>query len=139
VREHYVAYVDTSADPATVLVIEDEADLREAACEFLRILGFEACAAANGVAALEAIRRLGPPALILLDLTMPVMNGYEFLKRLRENDSLEQVPVVVTSAIDELPEGASYLLRKPYEMYRLVEVLNRCCSRQDEYQASASM
>src|SRR5215471_19200134 len=104
----------------------DEPDLREAECEFLRALGFRACPAANGLAALEALRHVGRPSLILLDLTMPIMNGYEFLRLLRQDDSLEQVPVVVTSAIDELPEGAAYLLRKPYDAHRLQEVLERC-------------
>jgi len=127
--EDYFSYVDSWADPATILVIEDETDLREAECEFLRALGFRAYPAANGVAALEALRHVGRPSLILLDLTMPIMNGYEFLRLLRQDDSLEQVPVVITSAIDELPEGAAYLLRKPYEVHRLVQVLEQCCSR----------
>ena len=137
--QHYVSGVDTSVDPGTILVVEDETDLREAECEFLRALGFQACPAANGVAALEALRRVGRPVLILLDLTMPVMNGYEFLRLLREDDSLEQVPVVVTSAIDELPEGAEWLLRKPYEVRRLVEILERCGSPRDGCEAQAAV
>jgi CheY-like chemotaxis protein len=71
---------------------------------------------------------------------MPVMNGYEFLRFLRKDQVLQRVPVVVTSAIDDLPEGARYLLRKPYEIRRLVDVLSRCCVEQVEQGlASAAM
>jgi CheY-like chemotaxis protein len=71
---------------------------------------------------------------------MPVMNGYEFLRLLREDEILQSVPVVVTSAIDDLPEGARYLLRKPYEVRRLVDVLALCCMEQvDQGLTSAAM
>src|SRR5258708_10436596 len=123
-----------------MLVIEEESDLREAACEFLGGAGFVAIPARNGVDALNLLRRRGPPSVILLDLTMPVMNGYEFLRLLREDEVLQSVPVVVTSAIDDLPEGARYLLRKPYEVLRLVDVLARCCMKQvDQGLTSAAM
>jgi CheY-like chemotaxis protein len=122
------------------LVIEDEADLREAACEFLGTAGFVAIPARNGMDALNLLRRREPPSVIILDLTMPVMNGYEFLRFLRKDQVLQRVPVVVTSAIDDLPEGARYLLRKPYEIRRLVDVLSRCCVEQVEQGlASAAM
>jgi len=126
--------------PTTILVIEDERDLREAACEFLKAIGFRAIPAKNGVEALEVVRRRGRPSAILLDLTMPVMDGYEFLRCVRQDRVLRDVPVVVTSALDEFPDGACYLLRKPYEIRRLVEVLARCCLGQaDEALPSASM
>ncbi len=80
--------------------------------------------------ALNLLRRRGPPSVIVLDLTMPVMNGYEFLRFLRGDQVLQSIPVVVTSEIDDLPEGARYLLRKPYEVRRLVDVLARCCVEQ---------
>ena len=132
--------MDTLAGPTTILVIEDESDLRDAACEFLGAAGFVAIPAQNGVDALNLLRRRGRPSVILLDLTMPVMNGYEFLRFLREDQVLQSVPVVVTSAIDDLPEGARYLLRKPYEVRSLVDVLARCCLEQvDQGLASAAM
>jgi two-component system, chemotaxis family, chemotaxis protein CheY len=130
--------VDTLAGPATVVVIEDESDLREAACEFLRGAGFVAIPARNGVDALNLLRRRGRPSVILLDLTMPVMNGYEFLCFLRQDHVLQSVPVVVTSAIDDLPDGARYLLRKPYEVRSLVEVLARCCVEQVDQDLSST-
>src|SRR5258708_36277976 len=113
-----------------MLVIEDESDLREAACEFLGAAGFVAIPARNGMDALNLLRRRGPPSVIVLDLTMPVMNGYEFLRFLRGDQVLQSIPVVVTSEVDDLPEGARYLLRKPYEVRRLVDVLARCCVEQ---------
>ena len=67
------------------------------------------------------------PSLILLDLTMPIMNGYEFLRRLRKNGLLPRTPVVVTSAVNEVPDGARVLLRKPYGVSRLMEVIRRFC------------
>lgn len=132
--------MDTLAGPATILVIEDESDLREAACEFLGAAGFVAIPARNGMDALNLLRRRGPPSVIVLDLTMPVMNGYEFLRFLQADQVLQSIPVVVTSAIDDLPDGARYLLRKPYEVCRLVDVLARCCVEQvDQGLTSAAM
>jgi CheY-like chemotaxis protein len=122
--------VDTLAGRATVVVIEDERDLREAVCEFLRAAGFAAIPAKNGVDALKVLRSRGRPSVILLDLMMPVMNGYEFLRFLRQDRVLQSVPVVVTSALDDLPDGTRYLLRKPYEGRRLVEVVAQCCLEQ---------
>jgi CheY-like chemotaxis protein len=82
---------------ARVLIIEDDADLRETLAELLRLNGYSVQTAANGQDALQRLRSSDPPRLILLDLMMPVMNGWEFRNALANDPSLSQVPVVVLS------------------------------------------
>jgi CheY-like chemotaxis protein len=75
-------------DPAaeTILVVDDDSDAREALGELLKQRGYSVVCAENGLAALDEIRtRRVPPALILLDLSMPVMDGRTFLRRARED------------------------------------------------------
>jgi CheY-like chemotaxis protein len=80
-----------------VLVVDDDADIRETLAETLALEGYEAESAPNG---LEALRRADAhrPDLILLDLMMPVMNGWEFLRARRTDPRVAGVPVVVFSA-----------------------------------------
>src|SRR5215469_13629743 len=79
-----------------ILVVEDDADSREALATLLQIHGFDVVAAENGKVALETIRR-DLPSLILLDLQMPVMDGYAVLSRLAQDPRAHNVPVVVTT------------------------------------------
>jgi PAS domain S-box-containing protein len=103
-----------------ILVVEDEENLRQATCELLAALGYETLSARDGKQALELHARLGSSIqLILLDLNMPVMNGEEMLRRLREVDPHVKV-VLCTGASTASPVhdweslNISGILRKPY-------------------------
>lgn len=88
------------APPPLVLVVEDNDDLREMYAEQLRHLGYRTAQAANGAAALEKAREI-EPAVVLLDYHMPVMDGFEAARRLREDPRTRGIPLVlVTSSID---------------------------------------
>ncbi len=102
-----------------VLVVDDNDDIRGVEAQALEMGGYRVSTAANGKVALE-LAHAHRPNLILLDLMMPVMSGWEFLEALREVPDLASVPVVVVTALDDAyPEGAVAFMRKPF----LVETL----------------
>jgi PAS domain S-box-containing protein len=117
-------------DADRVLVVDDDIGIREAFSETLMDEGFVVDVASNGVEAL-ALLRAGPrPAVIVLDLMMPVMDGSAMLAELRKEPSLDAIPVVLTSAASDLDRYASALgiaecLRKPVKYEDLVGVAAR--------------
>ena len=83
----------------SVLIVEDDADLREMMCLLLALEGFKPVAARDGVEALERSRsHQVEPGVIVLDLMMPRMNGEQFIKELAPDPSLHAIPVVVLTA-----------------------------------------
>ena len=108
-----------SAKPC-ILVIEDEPSIRS----FMRtLLGDEGYRVEPANDGLDGLRQLGcAPDLILLDLHMPVMDGYEFLARLRNTTSHNTTPVLIVSAnINGRPiDGAQAVLRKPFDIAALL-------------------
>jgi CheY-like chemotaxis protein len=85
---------------ATVLIVEDTADLRDAFLEIVTDAGYNAVGAENGQCALDVLESLEePPALVLLDIMMPVMDGWQFLQRLRSMNRVPELPVVIVSAV----------------------------------------
>src|SRR5262249_33833533 len=91
-----------AAPPARhVLVVDDNAAVREVMAGALASQGYRASTAADGREALELLRRGPLPDLILLDLMMPGMDGWEFLRQRRHDAALAAVPVIIVSALDE--------------------------------------
>jgi CheY-like chemotaxis protein len=96
-----------------VMIIEDDRDTREMLGRFLELEGFEVHTAANGRQALDSLRAGDQASVILLDLMMPVMDGFEFLDRMQQNDEWTGIPVVVVTAMDlaaeelDLPQNAT--------------------------------
>ena len=113
----------------TVLVVEDDGPLRELMCEALELNGYEVAAAGNGREALTAIEGIEYVCLVVLDLLMPVMNGWEFLNELQTRPSLAGVPVVVhTSEPAQAPTGRR-VLQKPVKLDRLLSVVHEYCAQ----------
>ncbi len=108
-----------------VLIVEDDVDIRETLGELLASAGYETSSAANGLEGLTAARR-APPDLIVLDLMMPVMDGWQFRSAQRNDPSLAAIPVIVISA--SAPPStidADTYLEKPFPMDRLVAEVAR--------------
>ena len=109
-----------------VVVVEDDVDIRELVVELLAEFGFDTVGFADGRAALADLRRPGaPPAVVLLDLEMPGMTGWEFRREQLRDPLLAHVPVVVTSGADPACIEADAYVPKPYDTTELCRVLAR--------------
>ena len=124
------------SDPSSarpILVVEDDREQREALCAMLDLEGFAHAEAANGKEALDYLGRSRAPCLVLLDLEMPVMSGWDFRARQLADERLSHVPVVVVTGNDEglsrrFP-GAKGFLRKPLNFEKLLAILSGVCHR----------
>jgi len=122
----------------TILVIEDDDDIRNMLILALQVEGFEVVGAPNGKDGMALLAKLSGPCLILLDLMMPVMNGWEFLRAKGHDDVLATIPVVILSAFvdqarDEQVEG---FLKKPIDLDALLKfVVQYCESGNDRLEA----
>jgi CheY-like chemotaxis protein len=117
-------------DPARrILLVEDDHAIRETIAELLEEEGYGVTCAANGAEALELLSAPEVPSLILLDLMMPVMTGWELREALREDPRLASIPVVVISASrsSETADGieAAAYLAKPFDALRLLDTVGR--------------
>jgi CheY-like chemotaxis protein len=116
---------------APILVIEDDLDLRNIFEAILEHEGFQVLKAANGQEALEILRNGSPkPTLILLDLMMPVMDGYSFREVQKNDPSLKDIPVVIMSADGHVEEklkrvGSQAYMKKPVGMQELLDTVRR--------------
>lgn len=115
------------ANPKEILVVEDDDDLREIMTFMLERAGYSVRQASNGAEALRALN--GPrtlPALVLLDLMMPVMSGTQFLQAVGKPGRSSWPPIVVVSAIADRhrPNGAVAYLQKPMTEGELLQVVH---------------
>jgi CheY-like chemotaxis protein len=125
-----------------VLIVEDDTDLRQALTQILADEGDRVDGAEHGLSALEQLRDGRRPCLILLDLTMPVMNGWQFRDEQRQDPSLAAIPVVVISAGANLSEqigslGIQDYIRKPIQLGQLLATVQRYCGISDSATADA--
>jgi len=108
-------------------VIDDDADLRKAMCWMLRLDGFDVSDFSDARAAISQIEAGLPVDVILLDLMMPDMNGWEFCKYRASSPALQKVPVIVVTARRsvEPPDGVSEILLKPFDPEALHDAIAR--------------
>ena len=119
-----------------MLIVEDDRDTREMLGRFLELEGFEVRTACNGQAALDTLHQHDevPPCVIILDLMMPVMNGWQFREIQKTDPHLAEIPVVVVTAAgprDDIPSiTADAWLSKPVDFDRLLATIGPLCERQ---------
>jgi CheY-like chemotaxis protein len=112
----------------TVLVVDDEEDLREMIRDGLQLSGYNVVTAREGQDAFDQISRIPHLCLVLLDLVMPGMDGWDFLRKMRERPELASVPVVVHSSMrGRAPQGATLVLQKPTRFGQLLSVVQDYC------------
>jgi CheY-like chemotaxis protein len=113
-----------------ILVVDDDADIREVLSEVLIESGHEVVTASNGLEALQILRDGWLPCMVLLDLMMPVMDGYLFLEQAKRDPALASIPVTVVPAgrqvdVDRL-EGAT-VVGKPIRLPALMSLIEKNC------------
>jgi CheY-like chemotaxis protein len=109
-----------------VLLVDDDPDLRDITRFVLEGEGFGVATAGNGDEALQRLRVGKLPAIVLLDLMMPVMNGFQFLEEVAKIPSFKEIPVVVLTAasVTEVA-GAVAVVPKPIELGFLIKLVER--------------
>ena len=115
----------------SVLIVEDDIDIRESLQTALEIEGYSAVSVENGLEAVQLLEQGDRPCLILLDMMMPVMNGWEFLQHQQGKSSdISSIPVIVVSAAGDRakPVPALNYLKKPIELEKLLSLVAKYCS-----------
>lgn len=111
-----------------VLLVEDDGAIRETLAEVLTEEGYIVSTAMHGAQALDHLTCGLRPRLILLDLMMPVMDGWQLLRVLHASVELSEIPVIVVSAArDKIPEGARHYLPKPLDLEALLAAVEHQC------------
>ena len=119
-----------------VLVVEDDEDIRADLAAILRVKGFAVDEAANGKEALARLHGGARPCVIVLDLMMPVMNGWKLRSAMLGNGDYGDIPVVVVSGKgriapdEEATLAPAAVLVKPFELTELLDVVGRFCARE---------
>ncbi len=117
--------------PGTILVVDDDVDIRDTLGDALEAAGYPVVTAENGRDALDRLASMGRPCLILLDLMMPVMDGFEFLALGLTSGAIVGVPIVVITAYDHLAaraaDASAAVLRKPFDLEVLMTWVERFC------------
>jgi CheY-like chemotaxis protein len=115
---------DQLLDRRRVLIVDDDADSREALAQVVQTQGYLAYQAENGQQALDLIKEVpASPGLILLDLDMPVMNGREFLSHLPHLPGAKPAVIVITGQDPRDVPGAAAVLRKPVSLSQLLGLI----------------
>jgi two-component system, chemotaxis family, chemotaxis protein CheY len=115
-----------------VLVVEDDFLLREALSMVLAGEGYQVPTAADGQQGLVRLHDHERPDVILLDLMLPGMDGWEFRRRQQQDPAVASIPVIVLSAMPNVSEeatslGAAGCLQKPVESRQIVDAVRGCC------------
>jgi CheY-like chemotaxis protein len=117
-----------------VLVVDDDPDIRESLETVLGIHGHAVATAADGAEAITFLRRKGAqPCVILLDLMMPGMNGFDFRAELQSDPQLSDIPVVIITGAGVMVDERAHnlraeILRKPFDLKALLKTVERFCA-----------
>jgi CheY-like chemotaxis protein len=121
----------------SILLVEDDDFIRQEISEALEDEGYQVSTAAHGKEALAILAEGTRPSVVLLDLMMPVMNGWEFLKAFKKEDRFTGIPVVILSAFADratiIGGDAISVLRKPINLNALFSVLDEHCTEKSPH------
>ena len=118
-------------DKGPILLVDDDAELRDELAAALTEVGYQVISAANGREALDLLKARPLPRVIVLDLLMPVMNGWDFCDATRSDPTVGKIPIVVTSgAVSRDPSSPYYIdvddfITKPFDLDELLMKIRR--------------
>jgi CheY-like chemotaxis protein len=116
------------APKGAILFVDDDPELRMLVQLVLEERGYPVFTAANGRDAIDLLKTIPAPRLVISDLQMPIMDGWEFVRRIKDGPVLASVPVLVQSSADRTPPlGIIGLLRKPIDLAALMAMVERHC------------
>lgn len=110
-----------------MLVVEDDEQVRSLLCRILELYGYTTAESGNGIAAFAELR-LAVPSVVVLDLMMPAVNGFQVAERMRQHPVWRAVPIIAMTASIHLEEqiramNPTLLLRKPFSMEELLDAV----------------
>jgi CheY-like chemotaxis protein len=116
---------------ASILIVEDDKAIRDELAETLRSEGYKIAVASNGAHALAWLQKGLAPTVILLDLAMPVMDGWQFRAKQLEDPRYASIPVVLLTDVGRAGEAVEALhaagcMRKPFAVDPLLDILDHC-------------
>lgn len=112
-----------------ILVVEDNREIQDSLKMALEVEGYDVFTADNGKEGMDQLAKMAPPCLILLDLMMPVMNGWEFVEEINKDMLLSTIPIVVVSAFGDkkgTPKSEGYI-QKPIDLDALLNTVSKHC------------
>jgi chemosensory pili system protein ChpA (sensor histidine kinase/response regulator) len=116
---------------AVVFLVDDDNDLRESVEQVLEGEGYLVLGARDGTEALARMRGISIPAVAVIDLMMPGMNGWELAKAMKADPALRNIPIIVISVKDRAPvEGVDRVLNKPVTAEELLALVKEFLPRQ---------
>lgn len=123
-----------------ILIVEDDKFLLKACSIKFKKAGMGIITATDGITGLELAKK-EMPAVILLDLLLPRMNGFEFLKKIKDDEKTKNIPVIALSNLGQNADqekaislgAAEYLIKADYKLEEIVEKVRRCISKNNDY------
>lgn len=114
----------------SILVVEDDQDIRLAMVEVLETEGYHTESATNGLEALELLHKIPKPCLVMLDMMMPIMNGREFLDKVMQDAVLAPIPILIVSAVADKTDtkGSVGFLKKPVDLDVVLKIVDKYCN-----------
>jgi CheY-like chemotaxis protein len=113
-----------------ILIVDDEADIRDSLQEFFEDEGFAVATAANGEEGLARLRAGPLPCIIILDLLMPVLDGNEMYQHMQSDPALARVPVIISTSDPRRAPSGVPIMKKPVSLLRLLASVKEHCSPQ---------
>jgi two-component system, sensor histidine kinase and response regulator len=113
-----------------ILIVDDEADIRDSLQEFFEDEGFAVATAANGEEGLARLRAGPLPCVIILDLLMPVLDGNEMYEQMQADAGFSQVPVIISTSDPRRAPSGVPTMKKPVSLMRLLASVRQFCAHQ---------
>jgi two-component system, sensor histidine kinase and response regulator len=113
----------------TILIVDDERDIRESLKDFFEDEGYTVSTACDGAEAMRMLNHGAPPCVVILDLLMPVLGGNEVYAKMQADPRLARVPVIVSTSDPASAPSGVLLMKKPINLDRLLGAVEQHCPR----------